>query len=105
MSLQVDPAVLRQGAVELRVQRGLLDDVLTGIRAEHARLREMWSGRSADYVTSLWDELAPRIGTHIDELNRQATSLTTAADTFVAQDERFSNQITATATTSSLDLP
>ncbi|MEU7139686.1 WXG100 family type VII secretion target [Nocardia sp. NPDC046473] len=103
MSLQVDPAVLRQGAVDLRVQRGLLDDVLTGIRSEHSRLRELWSGRSAEYVTSLWDELAPRIGTHIDELNRLATSLTTAADTFLAQDERFAGQVTAT--TSSLDLP
>ncbi|MET8878375.1 WXG100 family type VII secretion target [Nocardia sp. NPDC004604] len=103
MSLQVDPAVLRQGASELRVQRGLLDDVLAGIRFEYSRLQEVWSGRSADYVTALWDGLVPRIGTHINELNRQATSLTTAADALVAQDERFSNQVTAK--TSSLDLP
>lgn len=103
MSLQVDPAVLRQGATELRVQRGLLDDVLAGIRFEHSRLREVWSGRAAEYVTALLDELAPRIGTHIDELNRQATSLTTAAESFAAKDEQFAGHITAT--TSSLDLP
>ncbi|MFD4458468.1 WXG100 family type VII secretion target [Nocardia sp. NPDC058480] len=103
MNLQVDPEALRLGASELRVQRGLFDDVLSGIRFEYANLTDVWTGSTADYVTALWDQLLPQVSIHIDALNRLATALTTAADSFVAQDQQFAERVSAVA--SSLDLP
>ncbi|MFF0531590.1 WXG100 family type VII secretion target [Nocardia amikacinitolerans] len=103
MSLQVDPAVLHQGATALRQYQGLLYEALSIIRAEHARLAEVWSGPAADHISAVWSELHPRISTHIDKLGQHATSLTSVAQQVVGKDQQFSTSITAT--TSSLDLP
>ncbi|MEV0342951.1 WXG100 family type VII secretion target [Nocardia sp. NPDC050713] len=103
MSLQVDPTALHQGATELRQYQGLLYGVLSTIRAEHARLEEVWSGPAADHISAVWNELHPRIGTQIDKLGQHATSLTSVAQQVIDKDQQFSASITAK--TSSLDLP
>ncbi len=103
MSLQVDPAVLRQGAAVLHTHRVLLDDLLAGIRFEHSKLREVWNGRAADHVAAVWEELAPRVTAHIAELTSLASGLATAADSFATQDETRASRITSAEC--SLDLP
>lgn len=95
--------MLNQGAAELRQYQGLLKDALVTIRVEQDRLKEVWSGAAADHVDAIWDELHPRIGTHLDKLAQQANSLMAVAQQIVTQDQQNSEAVTAT--TSSLDLP
>ena len=103
MSLLVDPAVLNHGAGELRRLQTELTDVIATIGIEHARLKDVWTGAAADHVNAIWDELRPRISTHIEKLGQQATSLTTVATQITGQDTQNSSGISAAA--SSLDLP
>ncbi|MEV6273999.1 WXG100 family type VII secretion target [Nocardia sp. NPDC051832] len=103
MSLLVDPAVLNQGAADLRYLQVQLTETLATIGTEHTRLKELWTGAAADHVSTTWEELRPRLVTHFERLGQQATALGTAATEILAQDKKTADSISTAG--SSLDLP
>ncbi|MFC9892505.1 WXG100 family type VII secretion target [Nocardia sp. NPDC127579] len=103
VSLLVDPAVLNQGANDLRSLQVQLTEALATIGTEHTRLKDLWTGAAADHVSTTWDELRPRLVAHIGKLEQQAAALNTVATEILGQDQANADDISTAG--SSLDLP
>lgn len=99
MSLRVEPAALNQGASELRQYQTQLRDAIATIAAEYTQLKESWTGVAADHASTVWDELHPRLNTHIEKLGQHASLLASAASEFTAEDQQSAKSIAATSLT------
>lgn len=101
--LRVDPERLREAsrfvsdqATAMRARLKQLDDTI-GKRL----LAEGWNGTAASAYQGSWTEWKHGADTVIAALEDSSTSLASAADGYVAQDNSFRDSITG----SSLDLP
>ncbi|QIS09722.1 WXG100 family type VII secretion target [Nocardia arthritidis] len=95
--LQVDPDHLRRGAGRFDEHHGDMCGVLADIHHGHDQLQDSWSGAAADTVREVWDDMHPRIRTHVDRIATYAADLNSAATAYDGTDAHSGSEISGAA--------